>query len=182
LHILDLVQNSIEAEASKVVLNITEDFTADILLIQVVDNGRGMDELTRRKVVDPFYTTRQTRRIGLGLPLIAMTAEQCGGYLKIASEPGQGTMVEACYRHKHIDRPPLGNIADTVKTVIVANPDLDFEYCHTVNDGRFRMTTREITAILGDIPLSNPDVLVWLDQYLKEQLANLYGGVQDENS
>lgn len=181
MHILDLVQNSLEAGATKVTLEIIEDETADTFLIRVSDNGRGMDEDTRRHVLDPFVTTRKTRRVGLGLPLIDMSTQRTGGYLKIDSAPGQGTVVEAVYRYSHLDRPPLGNIAQTVKTIVVANPDIDFSYHHNVGTRKFSVATRELTELLGDMPLTHPEVLSWLDGYLSDNLAILYGGVQREN-
>lgn len=189
LHILDLVQNSIEAGAAKVMLEIIEDrFIKDTLLIRVIDNGQGMDEETCKKVLDPFVTTRTTRRVGLGLPLIDMSAKRCEGYLTIASIPGSGTVVEALYKHSHLDRPPLGNIVETVKSILIANPELDFSYCHTVDKAVFSVATQELIENLGDIPLTQPDVLIWLHEYLSSNIANiynarnLYGGVQDENN
>ena len=178
LHILDLVQYSIEAGASSVHLEVLEDTKKDELVIRVTDNGRGMNEETAARVLDPFVTSRDTRKVGLGLPLIDMTARQAGGYLKIVSALGKGTTVEALYRLSHWDRPPLGNIADTVKALIVANPELELWYQHTVNDNMFSLNTQELHEILGDIPFTHPDVLTWLDNYLKENTANLYGGVQ----
>lgn len=182
LHILDLVQNSLEAGATRVLLEIIEDSSADTLTIRVSDNGRGMDAVTRRRVLDPFVTTRKTRRVGLGLPLIDMSTKQCEGYLKIESTVGQGTVVEAVYRHSHLDRPPLGNLVDTVKTLVIANPQTDFSYRHLVDNAVFALATSELTEILGDMPLTHPDVIVWLDEYLAANEANLYGGVQHENS
>lgn len=181
MHILDLVQNSIEAGATSVKLEIIEDNVADTLTIRVSDNGRGMDAETQRRVLDPFVTTRTTRRVGLGLPLIDMSTKRCGGYLRIDSRVGEGTVVEAVYQHSHLDRPPLGNITETVKAVVVANPELDFVYCHTVNGTAFSLATQEITAALGDMPLTHPTVLGWLHEYLRDNLANLYGGVRHEN-
>ncbi|HWQ62308.1 MAG TPA: ATP-binding protein [Negativicutes bacterium] len=181
LHILDLVQNSLEAGANRVLLEIIEDSSADTLTIRVTDNGRGMDADTRRRVLDPFVTTRTTRRVGLGLPLIDMSTKQCGGYLKIDSTVGEGTVVEAVYRHSHLDRPPLGNLVQTVKTLVVANPEIDFVYRHTVDGAGFTLATGELTAILGDMPLTHPEVIVWLDEYLAANEANLYGGVEHEN-
>lgn len=178
LHILDLVQNSIEAGATSVLLEIIEDINADIMVIRVTDNGRGMDEATRRRVLDPFVTTRKTRRVGLGLPLIDMSTKRCGGSLRIISTPGQGTTVEASYRHGHLDRPPLGNMLETVKTLIIANPELDFEYRHNFNGAVFSLATRDITEALGDVPLTHPDVISWLHEYLSDNLVNLYGGVK----
>ncbi len=182
LHILDLVQNSLEAGANRVLLEIIEDSSADTLTIRVSDNGRGMDADTRRRVLDPFVTTRTTRRVGLGLPLIDMSTKQCGGYLKIDSTVGRGTTVEAVYRHSHLDRPPLGNLAATVKTLVIANPEIELAYRHTVDNAVFSLATRELTEILGDMPLTHPDVIMWLDEYIAANEANLYGGVQHENS
>ncbi|MDR3590215.1 MAG: ATP-binding protein [Negativicutes bacterium] len=177
LHILDLVQNSIEAGATRILLEVIENDRADTMTIRVTDNGRGMDEETKRRVLDPFVTTRKTRRVGLGLPLIDMSTKRCDGYLTITSTPGQGTVVEAVYRHSHLDRPPLGNMVETVKTLVVANPELDFTYSHVVNDAHFSLTTGEISAALGDVPLTHPEVIQWLHEYLSANLTNLYGGV-----
>lgn len=181
LHILDLVQNSIEAGATEVLLEIIEDSAADRLTIRVTDNGRGMDAQTQKRVLDPFVTTRKTRRVGLGLPLIDMSTRQCGGYLRIISEPGKGTTVEAVYQRSHLDRPPLGNIVDTVKSLIIGNPDLDFSYRHQVDSAVFAVAVKDLTEALDGMPLSHPDVIVWIQGYLQDNLANLYGGVQDEN-
>lgn len=183
LHILDLVQNSVEAGASVVTLEIIEDTkVSDTMTIRVTDNGRGMDEATCKQAFDPFATSRTTRRVGLGLSLIDMSAKRCGGYVSIDSAPGCGTVVTAVYKHSHWDRQPLGNIVETVKSIVIANPDLAFRYCHTVNTNTFSFATQEITEILGDIPLTHPDVLVWLHGYLTHGLTNLYGGVQFENN
>lgn len=181
LHILDLVQNSIEAGATKVDLEIIEDNAADTMTIRVADNGRGMDAKTSQRVTDPFVTSRKTRRVGLGLSLIDMSTKRCEGYLRLNSSIGKGTVVEAVYRHSHLDRPPLGNMVETVKTLVIANPDLDLSYTHTVNGVVFTMSTREITEQLGDIPLTHPDVILWLHEYLSDHLANLYGGVKHED-
>lgn len=179
LHVLDLVQNSLEAQATSVWLEVSENTAADLLTIRVMDNGRGMDEWAAANATDPFSTSRTTRKVGLGLPLMDMTARQADGYLTIDSKPGKGTIVEAVYRLSHWDRPPLGNIADTVRTIIVANPELDFHYSHSVGQTVFSVSTQELKEILGEIPLTHPDVLVWLQSYLKENTANLYGGVQE---
>jgi len=180
LHILDLVQNSIEAGAGRVLLEIVEDEAKDLLLIRVTDDGKGMDEETRQKVTDPFVTSRTTRRIGLGLPLIDMSTKQCDGYLKIKSELGKGTIIEAAYCYSHIDRPPLGNMVDTIKTLVIVNPKLDFNYCHFVNGRVFILSTREISTILGEMPFTHPDFIIWLDAFLADNFDNLYGGRESE--
>ncbi|WP_371368529.1 hypothetical protein SRRS_20730 [Sporomusa rhizae] len=182
LHILDLVQNSIEAGATSVKLDIIEDMTKDIMVIRVSDNGRGMDEKMRQLVIDPFITTRTTRRIGLGLPLMDMSTKRCGGYLNLTSTPGKGTVVEAKYQHSHLDRPPMGNLIETIKTILVANPTLHFLYYHTVNGRSISVSSQELANTLEGIPLTQPDVLVWLHGYLSDHITNLYGGAKDENN
>lgn len=181
LHILDLVQNAVEAGANHVSLLICEDSVSDCLMIRVADNGRGMDETTCGRVLDPFYTTRLTRRVGLGLPLIDMSTAKCGGRLLITSKPGQGTTVEASWRLSHLDRPPLGDMAITMKTLIVGNPDLDLRYTHQVGDRSFMVSVRELQVILEGIPFTQPDVLLWLDEYLSGNERQVYGGVLNEN-
>ncbi|MDF2572910.1 MAG: putative system histidine kinase [Sporomusa sp.] len=182
LHILDLVQNSIEAGATSVTLEISEFLAVDEMIIKVSDNGRGMNEQLRQLVIDPFITTRTTRRIGLGLPLMEMSTKRCNGYLKIDSTPGKGTVVKAMYKHSHFDRPPLGNLVETIKNILVANPELHFLYRHTVNDNVFSVSSEELASILDGIPLTQPDVLIWLHGYLSDNIANLYGGAKDENN
>lgn len=182
LHILDLVQNSIEAKATVVKLEIIENKINDSLVIRVSDNGRGMNEKMRQLVIDPFITTRTTRRIGLGLPLMDMSTKRCGGYLKVDSIPGKGTVVEAMYQHSHFDRPPVGNLVETIKSILVANPVIQFIYCHTVDDRSFSVSSQEIADILDGVPLTQPDVLSWLHGYLSDNIANLYGGVKNENN
>jgi hypothetical protein len=182
LHILDLVQNSIEAGATQVELEIVEDLVKDSMIIRLSDNGRGMNEKLRQLVIDPFITTRTTRRIGLGLPLMDMSTKRCGGYLRLDSTPGKGTVVEAMYQHSHFDRPPMGNLVETIKSILVANPALHFLYNHTVNDRSISVSSQELANILDGIPLTQPDVLIWLHGYLSDNIANLYGGAENENN
>jgi hypothetical protein len=176
LHILDLIQNTIEAESTVTKLEIEEDTQANSLIIRVIDNGRGMDENLQQLVIDPFTTTRTTRRIGLGLPLMDMSSKMCGGYLKIDSKLGEGTTIEAMYQHDHIDRPPMGSLVDTIKTILVGNPVLNFFYRHTVNGKKFSLSSKEIAEELGGIDFSHPEVLTWLHEYLTENITNLYEG------
>lgn len=182
LHILDLVQNSAEAGADCISLAVIEDKTSDLLTIRVTDNGRGMDAQTAKQVIDPFYTSRKTRKVGLGLPLIDMSTEQCDGQLLIKSAVGQGTVVEASWRLSHLDRPPLGDLPSTLKSLIIGNSDIDIRYSHMVDDNEFCLSTRELKTILDGIPFTHPDVLQWLDDYVCSHERQLYGGVLDENS
>lgn len=182
LHILDLVQNSLEAGASQVDLEIIEDTKMNRMSIRVSDNGCGMDEITQQRVTDPFVTSRTTRKIGLGLPLLDMTTKQCGGSLSISSSIGRGSVVEAVYQLSHLDRPPLGNIADTIQAIIIANSNLHFTYRHVVEDQVFLVESKHIRDVLGDIPLTDPDVITWLRNYITDGVRCLYGGVEDENT
>lgn len=185
LHILDLIQNSIAAGATKIFLSIEEDTVADKFILAIHDNGRGMDEAECRKAVDPFYTSRLTRDVGLGLALIEMSCRQCNGYLNIVSARNTGTKVMAVFQHSHIDRPPLGNLAATIKVVIAANPQLDFEYYHNCNGKIFNFKMSDIKCILGDTSSSHPEFIHWLSEYLEENLiavcTNLDGGKKNED-
>ena len=175
LNILDIAQNSLSAGAGLVTLTVDEDSGADSLTLRVEDDGRGMDADTLQRVRDPFYTTRTTRKVGMGIPLFRMAAEMTGGSLDIVSEPGKGTAVTASFRLSHIDRMPLGDMAGTVTALIRLNPGVDFVYRHTVDGRSFEMDTRELRAQLGDVPLSEPDVMEWIDGYLREQEDSLGG-------
>ena len=175
LNILDIAQNSLSAGATLVTLTVEEDSAADSLTLRVEDDGRGMDADTLQRVRDPFYTTRTTRKVGMGIPLFRMAAEMTGGSLDIVSEPGKGTAVTASFSLSHIDRMPLGDMAGTVTALIRLNPGVDFVYRHTVDGRSFEMDTRELRAQLGDVPLSEPDVMEWIDGYLREQEDSLGG-------
>ena len=168
MHIIDILQNSIEAEANELTLAITEDTTGDTFTIEISDNGRGMDEELKAKVIDPFFTTRNTRKVGLGLPLLKAAAERCDGRLDIDSAPGKGTCVKASFRHSHIDRAPLGNIIDTIINLIVGNPDLNFIFRHRIDSKEVTFNARELREQLEDVPLNNPAVLNWIKQYLTD--------------
>ncbi len=176
LHILDIIQNSISAQATEIKLSIKEDLKNDLLTIIIEDDGVGMDEELQEKVIDPFVTSRTTREVGLGLSLFKAAAEQSDGKLEIESELGVGTIVKAEFKHSHIDRAPLGDIVGTLITILSADPDFEFIYSQQVNGRKFTLTTGEIKEQLGDVKLSNSQVINWLRDYLKEQINNLYGG------
>ena len=173
LHILDILQNSLEAGASKVTLTIEEDLSKDLLRITVVDNGAGMESATLRRVRDPFFTKRSSRRVGLGIPLFAAAAEHCKGGLSIQSEPGGGTTVVATFQHSHVDRPPLGDMASTLLSVMLGQECVSLHYSHRVDERTFELDTEEMRVRLGDVPLSHPIVRRWLREYLAEGLNSL---------
>ena len=175
-HILDIAENGVKAGATLLHITIEENFTADTLRIVVQDNGSGMDAATLEKVTDPWFTTRTTRNVGLGIPFFKQAAEMCGGSFAITSEPGVGTSTAATFQHSHIDRPPLGDLGGTLLCMIVGFVGVDVLYQHCVDARNFSLDTREIRAILGDdIPFSDPDVLAFLNESLQEGLVSLQG-------
>ena len=168
LHILDIAQNSVAAGAAHVDITLAEE-GGDIALT-IADDGRGMSPELLATVSDPFTTTRTTRKRGLGLPLLRLTAEQTGGGLAIESAVGKGTTVEARFRADHIDCPPVGDLAGTVTLLVQGAPELELVYTHRVGRGEFRLDTRDLRKELGeDISLAEPEVALWLRDYIQEQ-------------
>ena len=146
LHILDIVENSIRAKASMVEIKVIEDIRKDLLTIEIKDNGQGIDEETIKKVIDPFFTTRTTRKVGLGLPLLSQAARESGGDVEIASKVGKGTKITATFGYSHIDRKPLGNMEITLITLIAGNPEVDFIYEHKSDELECHLDSKEIRA------------------------------------
>jgi hypothetical protein len=167
LHILDALENSIEAGATLVELIIEEDVTADWLSITIGDNGRGMSEAQLARVADPFYTTRSTRHVGLGVPLLKAAAERCDGSLNVTSQVGVGTRLQATFRHSHIDRAPLGDMTSTLLAFILSGQG-HLRYVHRVGESAFELDTAEIQAQLGDVPLTHPEMRKWLREFIAE--------------
>ncbi len=174
LNILDVAQNSITAGASLITIEVNENTIDHTLLIGIYDNGKGMSEEQVRSVIDPFFTTRTTRKVGMGIPLFKMAAEQTGGRLEIKSELGVGTEVRAYFKTDSVDFTPLGDVASTVQMLITMNTDRDFLYKHAVNEKEFIADTREIKEILGDVPLDTYEVSQWLIEFIKENTEVLY--------
>ncbi len=173
LHILDIAQNSITAGANLVDITIVEDISADTLSITIKDNGKGMSEEFLQSVRDPFTTTRTTRKVGMGISLFESAATATGGNLTIDSTLGVGTAITANFTHSHIDRQPLGDMAETMVILLSGSPDIDFLYTHTINGKTFVFDTREAREILGGVPLDTIDVLQWVKEYVSENLAEL---------
>ena len=178
LNVLDIAENSVKARATLIRIAIEE--IGDTLTLTVADNGCGMREEILRGVIDPFYTTRTTRKVGMGIPLLKLAAEQTGGEISIASRheseypDTHGTEVIAKFFTNHIDFTPMGDIISTLTTLIQGSPEIDFEFLHSSDRFRVTLDTRQLREILGEeIPLSAPEVLVWISQYLGEQYANL---------
>ena len=174
LHILDIAQNSVSAKASLIKLEIEENLKDDKLIIKIIDNGKGMDEETVEKVVDPFYTSRTTRKVGLGIPMFKSNAEMCDGKFSLTSELGKGTEVIAEFKHSHIDRVPLGDMPETIMALVMSDLDTDVYYKHTLNNREFVFSTIEIKKVLGhDVPLNDVEVLMWVKEYVEQGLNEL---------
>lgn len=171
LHLLDVAQNSLTAGATEV--DVSFQFRKGWLTLTIRDNGRGMEPDFLAAVLDPFTTSRTTRSVGLGLPLLRLTAEQTGGSLTVESAVGQGTTVEAVLDTGHIDCPPLGNLGETVSLLIQGAPQVEFTFTYDRDGAVFRLDTREVRTILGeDVSLAEPEVVLWLNDYLAEGLAD----------
>ncbi|MFW6386920.1 MAG: ATP-binding protein [Bacillota bacterium] len=176
LHILDIVQNSLAAGARQVEINISEDSRENLFVIEITDNGSGMSPAEAGQSLDPFVTSRRTRDVGLGLPLLQQNARLCGGELELSSAPGEGTTVKAKFERDHIDRLPLGDMAETMVSLIAVNPEIDFCYSHVLDEKRFIFTTGEVKERLEEVEINSPEILNWLEKYLRERIENLRGG------
>ena len=174
MHILDIAQNSIRGEASLIEIEVNEYVQEDILEIIIKDNGRGMDNEMLTHVIDPYTTTRTTRKIGMGLPLLKHSAEQAGGYLMIDSKLEEGTIVSVRFKHSHIDRPPMGDLAGTIVLLVAANPEIEFKYIHQLNDNKYEFNTKEIKEVLEDVKINDPKIRGFLKEMIVENLNELY--------
>jgi hypothetical protein len=174
-HILDALENAVEAGASRITIRIEENREKDSLSIQIDDNGRGMDPATVEKALDPFFTTRKVRQVGLGLPLFREAARRCEGELYLDSRPGRGTRLEARFRHSHIDRAPLGRVSSALLAILLSESPVDLDYRHRVGRRVFSFQSGEIRRELDGVPLTHPRVREWMAQFLKEGEHELYG-------
>ena len=176
LYVLDITMNSVRAGATEITVELQEhdgwlDFT-------VRDNGCGMTEEQLQRLNDPFFTTRKTRKVGLGIPFLKMLAEMTGGYVTIQSvhesvSADHGTVTMARFGKDHIDFIPLGDMVETVKTLIQGSPDVDFTYRHTTPHGQVELCCAEVRAVLGDIALNEPEILTWIGENLREQYEQI---------
>lgn len=165
-HIVDIVANSVSAGARNISIAVTEDHVEDLLVLRIVDDGRGMDEETAIRVLDPFFSTKTGRKVGLGVPLLKGTSEQSGGRFYLKSEVGKGTEIFASFVLSHPDRPPLGNIKDTIFMLIIGNPDVDFLFEETRDGKDFALNTKEIKTALEWVPINHPEAIRFLGRYL----------------
>lgn len=173
LHILDVVENGITAGADIIRIQVQESRSADLLSINIIDNGRGIPAEKLKKLQDPFVTSRTTRRVGLGLSLLAAAAERCDGKLEVTAGTDGGTDVRASFRYSHIDRAPMGDMASTMATLLMGNPQVDFVYTHVIDGEEFSLDTRDLKKELGDHSLEDPMVIYQLGERIRASLNQL---------
>ena len=178
MHVLDIAQNSIKAGATLVTITFEKD-EHNMLRFTVADDGCGMSQETVRRVIDPFYTTRTTRKVGMGIPLLKLAAEQAGGEVKIVSKTVEddpddhGTVISATFDTKSIDFTPVGDMVSTMCTIIQGHPEVDYLYIHKTASFDVSLDTAELRAVLGeDVPLSDFAVIGWISDYLQQQYQN----------
>lgn len=174
LNILDVTENSVRAGAKNILVSLVCD-SEGILTLTISDDGCGMDEETVRRVSDPFYTTRTTRKVGLGVPFLKLAAMQAGGDMTIESTVGEGTCVKAAFDTNNLDFTPIGDMVSTMTTLIMGAPDVDFVYEHISPAGSVKLDTKELREVLGDVSLASVEVIAWIKEYLREQYDNLGG-------
>ncbi|WP_294579867.1 ATP-binding protein [uncultured Thomasclavelia sp.] len=171
MNILDIAYNSIRAGATMIKVLITDSLKQNIIEIKIIDNGKGMDKETLTKVTDPFYTTRTTRKVGLGIPIFKENIEATGGHFDIESTVNIGTSVTGIFVKDHLDTPPMGNIVDTMVTLIQADEKINYIFEYNTDDFNFTLDTCQIKEILGnDVSITEPQIIMWLKDYMKEGL------------
>jgi len=173
LHILDIVENSITADAKTIQVRYEEDTTKDLTRLEIKDNGKGMDEEKIKKALDPFFTTKKTRRFGLGLSLLSESAKAAGGSFSIKSKPGKGTEVKSTFKTSHIDKKPLGDMSLTLITLIMAYPEIDFYYIHKIDESEYSIDTKSIKSQLDGLPINTPEVIKYIKTNIKDGIDHL---------
>ena len=175
LNVLDITKNSVKARASLIHISLTE--VGALLTLTITDNGCGMKPDVVQTVMNPFYTTRTTRKVGMGIPLLMLAAEQTGGTVTIESRHEEdhpddhGTVVTAVFHTDHIDFTPIGDMVSTMETLIMGSPEIDFTFLHDMDGRRVELDTRQLREVLGEVPLDSYEVIQWIGGFLREQYA-----------
>ena len=174
LHILDICQNSIKANSTLIKIIINEQPKKNIFEITIEDNGSGMNKDNLEQVTNPFFTTRTTRKVGLGVSLFKMAAEMADGSFIINSKENEGTFINATFKYNHIDRAPLGNIAETISVLILSESNVDILYEHYYNEKNYVFNTKEIRNVLEGISFTNYEVITWIKNNIKEGILDIH--------
>lgn len=173
LHILDIVMNSVKANATLIEIYIDDSINNNWLKVKIKDNGIGMDSEMAKQITNPFFTTRTTRKVGLGIPMIKETCERCNGFLNINSKLGEGTEIEFLFERNNIDRAPLGNMGDTIITIINSLENCELLYSYKTDKGNFNIITADIKEILDGGNIKDNDILLWIKEYINENMVNV---------
>jgi len=173
LHILDITQNSIRSGADEIRITLSESVPGDLLSLTIADNGKGMDQESCRRASDPWFTSRTTRKVGLGLPLLNMNAGLAGGRMTIDSAPGKGTTVNATFGYKHVDRPPLGDVSGTIALMILSNPSINIVYSHICEGKEWSISTSEIKEALGEEAVTDLTIVRQIREIINENVAEI---------
>lgn len=171
LHLLDIAQNSVAAGATTIQVSVLEDNIQDRLQMIVQDDGKGMTPEIMDQVTDPFFTSRTTRKVGLGLPLLKEAAESCQGSLKLQSEPGRGTLVNVEFQRSHIDRMPLGDLSGTFLTMLVSAPQIRWIFRYALNGEEFYLDSQPIIETLGGVSITEPSILTFIRETISQGLT-----------
>jgi len=180
LHLMDIVQNSISAKASKICIFLAADNEEDLFTMKIVDNGEGIEESLLKDITSPFATTRKTRKVGMGISLLKDSSNMAGGNLQVYSKKFEGTKLEATFKISHIDRIPLGDIAETIVTLVMASPDIEFELDISNKNDCFKFRTVEVKEQLKEVPITQFEVLNWIREYINSGIKIIFGGVLNE--
>ncbi|MEA4908028.1 MAG: sensor histidine kinase [Chloroflexi bacterium] len=173
LHLLDIAENSVSAQARNITIEVVEDTRKDLLQLSVEDDGRGMEPAMIARITDPFVTSRTTRKVGLGIPLLKAAAEACNGHFSIQSQPGVGTRVQVTFQRSHIDRMPLGDLASTMLTLVIGSPEVHWVFRYIVDEEEFVFDDEPIKKELQDIPLCEPIILNYIRDFLTEGIQRI---------
>lgn len=173
MHILDIVMNSVKAKATLIDIFIEDSIKNNWLKLIIKDNGIGMDNEMIKVATNPFFTTRTTRRVGLGLSMLKENCERCNGYLRINSKLGEGTIVDCCFERNNIDMAPLGNMGDTILTIINSLRECELLYNHITDEGSFTFSTVEIKDVLDVSSINNSKILLWIKEYINENIKSI---------
>ena len=173
LHLLDIAENSIAAQAKNIRIDVIEDSRKDTLTMSVEDDGKGMDADMVARVIDPFVTSRTTRKVGLGIPLLKAAAEACNGYLQIESAPGKGTRIEVQFQRSHIDRMPLGNMVDTYMTLLVGNPQIHWIFSYHLDQNEFLFDDEPYKQELAGLSITEPAILSFFKETFETGIKSL---------
>lgn len=170
---MDIAQNSVRAGAGEITITLSESIAADTLILTIADNGKGMDPESCKRATDPYFTSRTTRKVGLGLPLLQMNAVLSGGGVTIDSAPGRGTNVIATFSHSHVDRPPLGDVSGTIALLILSYPGINIIYNHASEEKQWSISTHEIREVLGEEAVTDLTIVRSLREIINENVAEI---------